>query len=99
MTQFANKIAHHVACLFCEDLDGFTLVIFGVLGETLCKTHEKLEHLAIIERILGSIPSHMLKKVGYHAEKYIRKGRLNWPEGATSRESIRVVSKLPCLPG
>ncbi|KAI3869335.1 hypothetical protein MKW92_051541 [Papaver armeniacum] len=61
-------------------------------GETMFKTHENLEHLAMMERVLGSIPSHMLKRVGYHAEKYIRKGRLNWPEGATSRESIKAVS-------
>ncbi|RZC65187.1 hypothetical protein C5167_008877 [Papaver somniferum] len=34
-------------------------------GETLFKTHENLEHLAMMERILRSIPSHMLKRVGY----------------------------------
>ncbi|RZC61583.1 hypothetical protein C5167_023348 [Papaver somniferum] len=67
-------------------------------GETMFKTHENIEHLAMMERVMGSIPSHMLKRVGYHAEKYIRKGRLNWPEGATSRESIKAVSKLPRLP-
>ncbi|GKE25352.1 hypothetical protein Tco_1436864 [Tanacetum coccineum] len=32
-----------------------------------------------------------------HAEKYVRKGRLNWPEGAASRESIKAVLKLPRL--
>ncbi|RRT52457.1 hypothetical protein B296_00049668, partial [Ensete ventricosum] len=35
-----------------------------------------------------------------HAEKYFRQGRgvqLDWPEGATSRESIRAVWKLPRL--
>ncbi|GJM85434.1 hypothetical protein PR202_ga01880 [Eleusine coracana subsp. coracana] len=31
------------------------------------------------------------------AEKYIRKGRLNWPEGCTSRESMKAVMKLPRL--
>lgn len=32
------------------------------------------------------------------AEKYFRRGsRLNWPEGAVSRESIRAVNKLDCL--
>ncbi|OVA20834.1 Protein kinase domain [Macleaya cordata] len=67
-------------------------------GETLFKTHENLEHLAMMERVLGPLPLHMLKRVGYHAEKYIRRGcRLNWPEGATSRESIKAVLKLPRL--
>ena len=32
-----------------------------------------------------------------HSEKYIRKGRLNWPEGCTSRESMKAVMKLPRL--
>ena len=32
-----------------------------------------------------------------NAEKYVRRGRLDWPEGATSRESIKAVMKLPRL--
>ena len=32
-----------------------------------------------------------------HSEKYVRKGRLDWPDGATSRESIKAVMKLPRL--
>lgn len=33
-----------------------------------------------------------------HAEKYVRRGgRLDWPEGAASRESIKSVMKLPRL--
>lgn len=32
-----------------------------------------------------------------HAEKYVRRGRLDWPEGATSRDSIKAVQKLPRL--
>lgn len=31
------------------------------------------------------------------AEKYVRRGRLDWPEGATSRDSIRAVLKLARL--
>lgn len=31
------------------------------------------------------------------AEKFVRRGRLDWPEGATSRESIKAVLKLPRL--
>lgn len=32
-----------------------------------------------------------------HADKYVRRGRLDWPEGAASRESIKAVQKLPRL--
>ncbi|XP_073284173.1 serine/threonine-protein kinase AFC2-like isoform X1 [Primulina huaijiensis] len=67
-------------------------------GEALFQTHENLEHLAMMERVLGPLPHHMLKRAVGHAEKYIRRGRLDWPEGATSRDSIKTVSKLPRLP-
>ncbi|RYR77712.1 hypothetical protein Ahy_A01g002282 isoform B [Arachis hypogaea] len=66
-------------------------------GEALFQTHENLEHLAMMERVLGPLPQHMLKRVDRHAEKYIRRGRLDWPEGATSRDSIKAVMKLPRL--
>ncbi|KAF5743717.1 serine/threonine-protein kinase AFC2 isoform X2 [Tripterygium wilfordii] len=51
----------------------------------------------MMERVLGPLPHHMLKKLDRHAEKYVRMGRLDWPEGAMSRDSIRAVSKLPRL--
>ncbi|XP_020245739.1 serine/threonine-protein kinase AFC2 isoform X2 [Asparagus officinalis] len=66
-------------------------------GEALFQTHENLEHLAMMERVLGPLPHHMLKKADRHAEKYLRRTRLNWPEGATSRESMKAVQKLPRL--
>ncbi|KAJ1403281.1 Serine/threonine-protein kinase, active site [Sesbania bispinosa] len=68
-------------------------------GEALFQTHENLEHLAMMERVLGPIPQQMLKRADRHAEKYVRRGRLVWPEGATSRESIKAVMKLPRLQG
>ncbi|KAG2652041.1 hypothetical protein PVAP13_1NG329500 [Panicum virgatum] len=66
-------------------------------GEALFQTHENLEHLAMMERVFGPLPYHMLKRADRHSEKYIRKGRLNWPEGCTSRESMKAVMKLPRL--
>ncbi|CAA6668023.1 unnamed protein product [Spirodela intermedia] len=66
-------------------------------GEALFQTHENLEHLAMMERVLGPIPQHMTKRAGRHADKYVRRGRLDWPEGAASRESIRAVQRLPRL--
>ncbi|KAF0888566.1 hypothetical protein E2562_014773 [Oryza meyeriana var. granulata] len=66
-------------------------------GEALFQTHENLEHLAMMERAFGPLPYHMLKRVDRHSEKYVRKGRLNWPEGCASRESMKAVMKLPRL--
>ncbi|KAI5572875.1 hypothetical protein POPTR_010G049100v4 [Populus trichocarpa] len=66
-------------------------------GEALFQTHENLEHLAMMERVLGPLPQHMLKRVDLQAEKYVRRGRLDWPDGAMSRESIKATMKLPRL--
>ncbi|RZR75369.1 hypothetical protein BHM03_00055916 [Ensete ventricosum] len=36
-------------------------VILGkILGEALFQTHENLEHLAMMERVLGPLPQHMV---------------------------------------
>ncbi|KAJ6330466.1 hypothetical protein OIU76_009133 [Salix suchowensis] len=68
-------------------------------GEALFQTHENLEHLAMMERVLGPLPQHMVIRADRRAERYFRRGvRLDWPEGATSRESMRAVTKLPRLP-
>ncbi|XP_071910425.1 serine/threonine-protein kinase AFC1-like isoform X1 [Coffea arabica] len=67
-------------------------------GEALFQTHENLEHLAMMERVLGPLPQHMIMRADHHAVKYFKRGaRLDWPEGATSRESMRAVWKLPRL--
>ncbi|KAK9290351.1 hypothetical protein L1049_008519 [Liquidambar formosana] len=67
-------------------------------GEALFQTHENLEHLAMMERVLGPLPQHMVVRADRRAEKYFKRGaRLDWPEGATSKESMRAVWKLPRL--
>ncbi|PPD79602.1 hypothetical protein GOBAR_DD23466 [Gossypium barbadense] len=67
-------------------------------GEAFFQTHENLEHLATMERVLGPLPEHMIRRANRGAEKYFRRGsRLNWPEGAVSRESIGAVRKLDRL--
>ncbi|ONI33935.1 hypothetical protein PRUPE_1G454400 [Prunus persica] len=67
-------------------------------GNALFQTHENLEHLAMMERVLGPLPQQMTRRANNDAEKYFGRGaRLNWPLGAVSRESIRAVKKLDCL--
>ncbi|CAA7397189.1 unnamed protein product [Spirodela intermedia] len=64
-------------------------------GGALFQTHENLEHLAMMERVLGPLPPRMAQKANPSAAKYFTRGaELNWPEGAASRESIRAVGKL-----
>eukprot|EP01018_Ginkgo_biloba_P013914 Gb_36852 [translate_table: standard] len=67
-------------------------------GDALFQTHENLEHLAMMEQVLGPLPQYLIKRASQWVGKYFRNGReLNWPEGAASRESIRAVRRLPRL--
>ncbi|GMY14618.1 serine/threonine-protein kinase AFC1 isoform X2 [Fagus crenata] len=66
--------------------------------ESLFQTHENLEHLAMMERVLGPIPQHMVLRADRCAEKYFKRAaRLDWPDGATLRESMRKFGNYPGL--
>lgn len=38
------------------------VLVCGWQGDALFQTHENLEHLAMMERVLGPIPVHMIKR-------------------------------------
>ena len=65
-------------------------------GEALFQTHENLEHLAMMEVVLGPIPVSVACRADHHARKYFRSPaytELRWPEGSSSRDSVREVRK------
>ncbi len=52
----------------------------------------------MMEAVLGSIPESMGRRAARDAEKYFRRrGKLAWPEAASSRKSIRAVHRLSGL--
>lgn len=62
-------------------------IIFELaLGITLFQTHDNREHLAMMERILGQIPSRMTTKTKV---KYFAHGRLNWDEESSNGRYVR----------
>ncbi|KAM6077319.1 dual specificity protein kinase CLK1 isoform 2-T4 [Theristicus caerulescens] len=52
------------------------------LGFTVFPTHNSKEHLAMMERILGPLPDHMIKKT--RKRKYFRQNRLDWDEHSSA---------------
>ena len=69
-------------------------------GEALFQTHENLEHLAMMEVVLGPIPESVACRADHHARKYFRSPgytELRWPEGSSSRDSVREVKKQQAL--
>eukprot|EP00877_Chromochloris_zofingiensis_P013582 jgi/Chrzof1/8478/Cz03g12050.t1 len=66
-------------------------------GDALFQTHESLEHLAMMQQVLGELPEHMVYRADKQCAKYFVRGRLNWPDGATSKKSLRSVRRLADL--
>ncbi|KAL7753203.1 serine threonine protein kinase CMGC group [Sorochytrium milnesiophthora] len=77
-----------IGCIFVELLT----------GEALFQTHENLEHLAMMETILGPLPEHMVQLASKNAAKYFGSDmRLAWPQGDTKRDSKAFVRSLKTL--
>jgi len=78
-----------VGCIFVELL----------IGHTLFKTHEDLEHLAMIQRLIGPLPEYIAEKSSFGVESNLvnpTSWKLSWPQGA-EQESIFAVQMMPQL--
>jgi dual-specificity kinase len=73
----------HTTCLRGQSML-LSLIHFSVISSQACE-----DYLVIC--------AYLFLMCSRHAEKYVRKGRLNWPEGCASRESMKAVMKLPRL--
>ncbi|CDH58622.1 cmgc clk protein kinase [Lichtheimia corymbifera JMRC:FSU:9682] len=66
-------------------------------GEALFQTHDNLEHLAMMEMVLGKIPARLVQNASPDASKYFRNGRLNYPASDTTPQSQKYVKSLKSL--
>ncbi|KAE8589132.1 hypothetical protein XENTR_v10022898 [Xenopus tropicalis] len=57
------------------------------VGFTLFQTHDNREHLAMMERILGPVPSRMVRKT--RKQKYFYHGRLDWDDNTSAGRYVR----------
>ncbi|KAF4077277.1 hypothetical protein AMELA_G00206180 [Ameiurus melas] len=63
------------------------ILIEYYLGLTLFQTHDSKEHLAMMERVLGPIPAHMLQQT--RKQRYIHHGKLDWDDCSSSGRYVR----------
>jgi len=57
------------------------------MGITMFQTHDNREHLAMMERILGPLPTRMIKKS--RKQKYFYHGRLDWDDLSSAGKYVR----------
>ncbi|ERE68947.1 dual specificity protein kinase CLK4 [Cricetulus griseus] len=63
------------------------ILIEYYLGFTVFQTHDSKEHLAMMERILGPIPAHMIQKT--RKRKYFHHNQLDWDEHSSAGRYVR----------
>ncbi|KAI8137855.1 kinase-like domain-containing protein [Fennellomyces sp. T-0311] len=56
-------------------------------GDALFQTHENLEHLAMMEVVLGKFPPQLIRSASPEAKKYFYNGRTRYPDKSTSYKS------------
>ncbi|KAM6953295.1 dual specificity protein kinase CLK4-like [Aplochiton taeniatus] len=57
------------------------------LGSTLFQTHDSKEHLAMMERVLGPIPTNLLQKTRHR--RYVHRYKLDWDTQSSSGRYVR----------
>ncbi|KAI3625154.1 hypothetical protein CBS9595_000515 [Malassezia furfur] len=66
-------------------------------GDALFQTHDNLEHLAMMERVLGTLPDDYRRKAETYKPEYFRNGHLDYPKPDTSKQSRRYVQNMKAL--
>ncbi|XP_029020551.1 dual specificity protein kinase CLK4 isoform X2 [Betta splendens] len=63
------------------------ILIEYYLGTTLFQTHDSKEHLAMMERVLGPIPTDLLQKT--KKRRYVHRCKLDWDAHSSSGRYVR----------
>ncbi|XP_053179768.1 dual specificity protein kinase CLK4 isoform X2 [Scomber japonicus] len=63
------------------------ILIEYYLGSTLFQTHDSKEHLAMMERVLGPIPTNLLEKT--RKQRYIHRSKLDWDVQSSGGRYVR----------
>ncbi|PWN91347.1 kinase-like protein [Acaromyces ingoldii] len=66
-------------------------------GEALFQTHDNLEHLAMMEAVLGVMPDDYRRKAETYLPAYFKHGRLDYPNKDTQKQSKKYVKAMKSL--
>lgn len=66
-------------------------------GDALFQTHDDLEHLAMMERVLGRLPDDYRRKAETYMPDYFVNGQINYPNAHTHKKSRRYVQAMKRL--
>ncbi|KAG0008401.1 dual specificity protein kinase kns1, partial [Entomortierella chlamydospora] len=70
------------------------ILVEFLTGEALFQTHDNLEHLAMMQAVLGPIPEKLIRASHKSSQKYFVHGRLDYPNEETKNNSRKYVKAL-----
>ncbi|KAF8181537.1 kinase-like domain-containing protein [Pholiota molesta] len=73
--------AYSLGCILVEFFTGITLY----------QTHDDLEHLAMMERVMGKIPEPFARASARSKPEFFKDSKLDWPQPKTTRKSKKDV--------
>jgi dual-specificity kinase len=64
-------------------------------GEALFQTHDNIDHLAMMERVLGALPRTLMTRATPEAQQFFQPfGTVRWPTTTTEQGMVRKVKRL-----
>ncbi|MEW5320462.1 MAG: hypothetical protein WDW38_011533 [Sanguina aurantia] len=71
------------------------IIVELLTGEALFQTHENMEHLAMMERVLGAIPELLQRSACKNTRHFFKhSGGLDWPNQSSGKKSLKAVKKM-----
>ncbi|TIA96521.1 hypothetical protein E3P94_03251 [Wallemia ichthyophaga] len=81
----------------CDVFSLGCIIIELMTGEALFQTHDNLEHLAMMEVVMGPMPLNYQKKASKAKPEYFRGLKLDYPNGNTTKQSRKVVKGMKSI--
>jgi dual-specificity kinase len=66
-------------------------------GDALFQTHNNLEHLAMMEVVMGKMPQRMTERGRFKKPEFFRGNKVDFPNSQTEKSSKKFVKSLKSL--
>lgn len=82
----------------CDAFSLGCILVEFYTGVALFQTHDNLEHLAMMEQVMGKMPESFARSGARHKPEYFKDGsKLDWPKPKATRQSRKEVKACRAL--
>lgn len=81
----------------CDVFSLGCIIIELITGEALFQTHDNLEHLAMMEIVMGKMPEDFARRSSRVKPEFFRGTKLDYPNSTTTKQSKKVVKAMKSI--